>query len=179
MSYKYFIFRKIIHDCLKSKNKILNDTMGHIWAYYNLLKNINIGQTSAIVSKIIEKCDPFVELSVGVCTAPAVPAVLVACGSMAFPEIDIVNVLKMAIIGIINVASGTLKVCDKISTTVIDTIPDAEIKSTLQEINNDIDSANNIVRNLLLVAVKNVFDMLDSTGLGVVASPSIDWCIAL
>jgi len=164
---------------LVSKNKILNATLGNIWAYYNVLKNINIGQTSSIVSNIIEKCDPAVELSVGVCSAPAVPAVLVGCGSIAFPEIDILKVLKLAIIGIINVASGTLKVCDKIGDGIISKIPDDEIKNTLREINNDIDSANNILKNLLLIAVQNVFAVLDTAGLGIVASPSIDWCVGL
>jgi hypothetical protein len=165
---------------LTSKNKIVNDTITSIVKYYNALKLINIGgAASDVITKIIEKCDPAVELSVGVCSAPAIPAVLVGCGSMAFSEIDIVNVLKTAIITIINVASGTLKVCDKIGDVVISKIPVQEIRDTLNEINRDIDSANNIIKNLLLIAVQNVFAMLNTTGLGVVASPSIDWCVAL
>jgi hypothetical protein len=164
---------------LTNKNKILNNIITEIIKYYNILKSINISGATSLISNIIEKYDPFVLLSLGMCTSPAFPVVLNCCGSMEVDNINILILLKQVIIGIIDAFSKTAKVCDKIIDVVIDKIPVDEIKDLLNELNDKIEDANDVLRRLLIIAVQNVFELLDDAQFGVTVSPKIEWCIPL
>lgn len=164
---------------LKNKNKILNNIINEIISYYNILKSINISGATSLISNIIEKYDPYVEFSLGMCASPTFPVALNCCGSIELDNINILKLLKQVIMGIINAFSKTAKVCDKIAGGVIDKIPVDEIKDLLNELNNKIEDANDILKRLLIIALQNVFDLLDDVKLGVTMSPSIEWCIPL
>lgn len=164
---------------LKNKNKILNNIITEIIAYYNILKSINIGGATSLISNIIEKYDPYVKFSVGLCSSPGFPVLLNCCGSIRLDAINITNLLKQVIMDIITAFSKTIKVCDKIADGVIDKIPVDEIKAVLNELNDKIEDATDILKRLLIIAMESVFQLLDDANLGVTMTPSIRWCIPL
>jgi hypothetical protein len=164
---------------LTNKNKVLNNIITEILKYYNIFKSVNIGGVTSLISNIIDKYDPFVRLSIGVCGSPVFPPLLTACGLIQMEKILILNLLKQVIISIINTVSQTISICAKISDAIVNEIPIDEIKDLISELNNKIEDANDTLRKLLIIATQNVFNVLDDAELGLTLSPLIQWCIPL
>ena len=130
-----------------------------------------------MITSIMEKIEPDIELSIGVCTGLLVPPVLVGCGSIAFPEVDILNYIKLALTATGNTIPR-LDIADKISEKYIDYMP-KPLRDFVRGYNDSVDAVELSVRNGFNVSVNSVFNLLDNAQLGFVVSPSIDLCVAI
>lgn len=162
---------------LTTKQTELNNQINGIINFINILSKIDVGGTLTMITSIMEKIEPTIELSVGVCTGLGIPPVMVACGSMSFPEVDILRYIKTALTATGNTIPK-LEIADKISEKYIDLMPGL-VKQFVRGFNNSVDAVENSLRNGFVISVGKVFDLLDDAQLGFVVSPSVDLCVAL
>ena len=162
---------------LTTKQTELNTQINGIINFITILSKIDVGGSLSMITGIMEKIEPNIELSIGICTGLGIPPVLVGCGSIAFPEVDILNYIKQAL----NATGNTiprLDIADKISEKYKNLMP-KPVRDFVTGYNDAIDALENSVKNGFNVSVNSVFNLLDDAQLGFVVSPSIDLCVAI
>ena len=160
---------------LGDKNTILNSTIDGILNTYKGFKTIHYGDSSKPISKIIDKFNPTIKISMMLCTAGLVAA-FVSCVSITLPNTNIINFVKDSVKTIIE-ALPTLKFADKIPSKFISAgslfLTTSE-KNKVRAFNNEVDKTNDILNNGILIALNDVLNMLQNQ---MSVSPSLQFCV--
>ena len=162
--------RKIYTD----KNNILQNTINGILNLYDSFKTINYGNSSSLISKIIDEINPDVKLSIGVC-ATVGAAIFVSCAAISLPKTNISDFFENSIETIMN-GLPDLKFDNPILDSIMDLIPNSKTKNEIRDYNRKLDLVNNALNNNLANALHDALTMLQKD---LYVSPTSEYCIPL
>ena len=170
--YVYSIGRIEERKNLVDKNTILKSTIDGILNKYKEFKTIHYGNSSNPISKIIDKFNPTIKISMMLCTA-GIAAAFLGCVSITLPA-DIIQFVKDSVYDIIT-ALPTLKFADKIPSKYENHhLFSVSTRNKIRKFNDDVDKTNDILNNGVVTALNETLNMLGNT---MVVTPSVQLCV--
>lgn len=152
----------------------------HLYNSQVALENIIKTASALNLGEIIRGFNPTISISLNLCIDPKIAVPIAAiCSTIKMYDINVMDVFKNFIKHQIIPTTDSAPF-EEVGDSIINAIPDNNIKNTLRDINNKVKYANNIYQGILTIAFNNAFQFLDRTYLNNInISPIVKVCIPI